>query len=86
MNVSLNEHFDHFIDGLVASGQYNSASEVIREGLRLLERQKAAEQEEIAYYRREIERGIASGPATPWDKEAMLAKAHQRLKEAGHTF
>ncbi len=39
MNVSLNPHYDSLIDELVSSGQYNSASEVIRSGLRLLEQQ-----------------------------------------------
>jgi putative addiction module CopG family antidote len=39
MNVSLNPHYDSLIDELASSGQYNSASEVIRSGLRLLEQQ-----------------------------------------------
>jgi antitoxin ParD1/3/4 len=40
--VSLTDHFDKFVERSVSSGQYLNASEVVREGLRLLE-QKARE-------------------------------------------
>ena len=33
----LGEHFDKFIAGEIASGRYKNASEVIREGLRIME-------------------------------------------------
>jgi len=36
-NVSLTTHQSEFVDALVASGRYGSASEVIRDGLRLLQ-------------------------------------------------
>ena len=36
-NVSLTDHFDKFVERSVNSGQYLNASEVVREGLRLLE-------------------------------------------------
>lgn len=78
MNVSLNPHFDNFINNLIASGQYNSASEVIREALRLLEQKKTTEQEKIDFMRREIQKGIDSGPSTPWNKEEFLKEARKR--------
>ncbi len=37
MNVSLTPRLDGFVEQQVSSGRYRSASEVIREGLRLLE-------------------------------------------------
>lgn len=37
LNVSLTPSLEKFIDQRVASGRYQSASEVVREGLRLLE-------------------------------------------------
>ncbi len=36
MNVSLTPELDEFVNAKVSSGLYNSASEVVREGLRLL--------------------------------------------------
>jgi len=39
-NVNLTDHFDRFIDDGVTSGRFSSASEVVREGLRLLEQRE----------------------------------------------
>ena len=36
-SVTLGDHFDHFIAEALANGRYRSASEIIRDGLRLLE-------------------------------------------------
>lgn len=40
-SIALGEHFDHFIAQQLEGGRYGSASEVVREALRLLERQEA---------------------------------------------
>ena len=37
MNVSIGEHWEAFVDELVRSGRFGSASEVIRHGLRRVE-------------------------------------------------
>jgi len=58
MNVSLSEEFVDFVNREVASGEYGSASEVVREALRMLRREKAAEQEKLAILRREIAIGL----------------------------
>lgn len=41
-NINLTDHQDRFVAQAMASGQYQNASEVVRDGLRLLE-QRAAE-------------------------------------------
>ena len=43
-NISLTDHYSELVDALVASGRYKNASEVVREGLRLLE-QRTSEDE-----------------------------------------
>jgi antitoxin ParD1/3/4 len=37
MNVSIGERWEGFVESVVKSGRYNSASEVVRQGLRLVE-------------------------------------------------
>ena len=59
MNVSLSEEFVEFVNREVASGEYSSASEVFRDALRLLRREKAAEQEKLAILKREVAVGLA---------------------------
>ena len=39
--VQLTDHLDDFVDGSVSSGRYQDASEVVREGLRLLQQRHA---------------------------------------------
>lgn len=49
-SVSLGDHFAKFVDDQVSSGRYNSASEVVRDGLRLLEN----EDQKLAWLREQI--------------------------------
>ena len=41
MNVSIGQRWEGFVDQVVKSGRYGSASEVVREGLRLVEEREA---------------------------------------------
>ena len=41
MNVSIGERWEGFVDTVLKSGRYGSASEVVREGLRLVEEREA---------------------------------------------
>ncbi|MCR6632051.1 MAG: type II toxin-antitoxin system ParD family antitoxin [Magnetospirillum sp.] len=58
MNVSLSAEFVEFVEAEIASGEYGTASEVMRDGLRLLKREKAAREEKLAILRREVARGV----------------------------
>lgn len=58
MNVSLTPELEQFVNEKVASGMYYSASEVIREGLRLLKEQEALRQMRLEELRREIAIGV----------------------------
>jgi antitoxin ParD1/3/4 len=46
-NISLTEHYSELVDTLVASGKYKNASEVVREGLRLLEQRTTEDERRI---------------------------------------
>jgi antitoxin ParD1/3/4 len=60
MNVSLTPELEQFIDIKVGSGRYNSASEVVREALRLLEERDHARSAQIAVFNSELNRRLAS--------------------------
>jgi antitoxin ParD1/3/4 len=57
MNVSLTPELESLVNEKVASGLYNSASEVVREALRLLFEQEEVRRLRIEELRREIEVG-----------------------------
>lgn len=57
MNISLTPTLEKFVQDKVASGLYNSASEVIREALRIMASKDKISQERIAQLNKEIEEG-----------------------------
>jgi antitoxin ParD1/3/4 len=50
-NINLTDHLDRFIDTEVTSGRYGNASEVVREGLRLMEQRRAEERAKLKWLR-----------------------------------
>ena len=60
MNVSLTPELERFVEAKVESGRYNSASEVIREALRLLEDHERARAAQLARFNQELGRRLAS--------------------------
>lgn len=54
MNVHLGPVFDDFVAGLLKSGYYQTQSEILREGLRLLKEREELKQLRLAELRREI--------------------------------
>ena len=79
MNISLTPHFEELVKGKVESGLYNSASEVMREALRLLEERDQLRELRLEELRREIQKGIDSGEATPLDMEEIKRRGRARL-------
>ena len=68
--ISLDRHFAEFVDQLVEDGRFSSASEVVRAGLRLLEEREL----QVERLRAAIIEGEESGPSTPFDFDAFLAR------------
>jgi antitoxin ParD1/3/4 len=57
-NVNLTEHFDRFIETGITSGRFSNASEVVREGLRLLEQREQEDKARIASLRGAAKEGF----------------------------
>ena len=60
MNVSLTPELEKFVSTKVDSGRYNSASEVVREALRLLEEHDSARATQLAGFNQELGRRLAA--------------------------
>lgn len=75
-SISLGDHFEDFITTTVRTGRYNSASEVIRAGLRLLEEQ---EERKNALSKALME-GEESGLVEDFDPQLLLEELHSRHK------
>ena len=69
-SVSLGDHFTDFIGERIASGRYNSASDVVRAGLRLLEEHETR----VEALRDALVEGERSGPAARFDCGAFIAR------------
>ncbi|MDA9408326.1 type II toxin-antitoxin system ParD family antitoxin [Bradyrhizobium sp. CCBAU 45384] len=61
-SYSIGKHFEDLIDNLVESGRYATASEVMREGLRLVEEREERRKVKLEVLREEIRKGFDSGP------------------------
>jgi len=57
----IGDHFEKFIRAQIEAGRYASASEVIRDSLRLLENRERLRQIEIEEYREKVKEGMTSG-------------------------
>jgi len=82
-SYSIGKHFEAFIESLIASGRYSTASEIIRDGLRLIEEREQSREAKLEWLRAEIQKGFDSGPAREFDPktlaEEVKARGRQRL-------
>jgi antitoxin ParD1/3/4 len=80
LNINLTPQLEGLVRKKVSSGLYNSASEVVREALRLMESQDELRSLKLEQLRRDIRDGLESGPARPWSASEMKDEARKRLK------
>ena len=83
MNINLTPQLEKMIRQKVDSGMYNSASEVVRDALRLMDEKDRLRAAKLDQLRQEIQEGLSSGPATAWDREEIKRKG--RAKRATRT-
>ena len=74
-SILLGEHFEEFISTKVSSGKYNSASEVVRTALRLLE----AEELKTKNLNKALLQGEKAGFAKSFDPKVHLKKLHRKF-------
>jgi antitoxin ParD1/3/4 len=75
-NVNLTDKLDHFVAAKVKSGRYENASEVVRAGLRTLEREERHYEAKLAALRKAIDVGDASGVA----EDNVFGRVRKALK------
>jgi len=82
MNINLTPQLEDLVRQKVASGHYSSASEVVREALRLMEREDQIQAAKLAQLRRDIQEGLDSGSAGKLDAETIKRRGRARLEAA----
>jgi len=79
-SYTLGDHYEKFVRELVESGRYNSASEVLRDGLRLMEEREIVRQAKLEWLRAEIAKGYEGEPE-PWDPEEVKREGRRILAQ-----
>lgn len=81
MNVSVGRRWEAFIEQVVGTGRYGSASEVVREGLRLVEEREA----KLSALRKTIADSIArGGENSDEDVDRFLDEVEADLAKQGY--
>lgn len=85
-NVNLTEHFDLFIETGVKSGRFSNASEVVREGLRLLEQREQEDRAKIEWLRSAANEGFDAADQGDYvalnseeELDAFLGQIHEEV-------
>jgi antitoxin ParD1/3/4 len=86
IHVSLTTELEKFVSAKVESGRYNSASEVVREALRLLEEHDQARSVQLAGFNQELGRRLDTldhgRHVSPTDARARLRRKSERRRKA----
>ena len=83
MSIALTPELATAVREAVATREYVSSSEVVREALRDWQLRRALHQKELEELRRVWQEGIDSGPGHLGDLPAIKAEARRRLEQTG---
>lgn len=78
MNINLTPQLEDLVRQKVASGLYTSASEVVREALRLMDEKDRLLSAKLDQLRQDIREGLDSGAASDWDPEEVKREGRAR--------
>lgn len=79
VSVALSSELIEVVKGAVASGEYASASEVVREALREWHLRKPLRQAEVERLRKAWQEGSESGPLRPVDFDEIKRQGREKL-------
>jgi antitoxin ParD1/3/4 len=82
INVSLTPQLEELVRQKVSSGRYNSASEVVREALRLMDAYEAVRATALAKLRADVEAGwqqVEEGKVRDFDPGAIKRRGREKL-------
>jgi antitoxin ParD1/3/4 len=79
-SYSIGKHFEQFIEGLIASGRYSTASEIIRDGLRLIEEREQSREAKLEALRAAIQEGLDS-PSEEVDIDELIEDVKRRGRQ-----
>jgi antitoxin ParD1/3/4 len=82
-NINLTPEMDSFVAMRIESGNYANASEVVRAGLRALEKDEREDAAKIAALKQAIRAGVASGIARGDAIARMRLRLHRRAEATG---
>ena len=78
-SVALGAHFEAFIKDQVANGRYNNASEVVRDGLRILEDRQQDRQAKLEALRADLQ--VALDDTVEYEAEDVFAEAEALIEQ-----
>lgn len=81
MNVSLTEEMSNFVSGEIESGNYATASELVRDALRAMKRDRETEAEKLALLRRELAAGIREADRGEFSGRTVMEIAQSVIDE-----
>ena len=73
-SILLGNYFENFINQKIKSGQYSSASEVVRAALRMFEHEETKKDQLI----KELKKGEKSGFVEDFDRKSFLQNMHDK--------
>ena len=79
-SYSIGKHFEEFIASLIESGRYSTASEIIRDGLRLIEEREQSREAKLEWLRAAIQEGLDS-PSEEVDIKEWIEDVKRRGRQ-----
>lgn len=81
MNVNLTQEMADFVESELASGDYASASELVRDALRILRRDREIDSEKTEISRRAIDHAISQAERGEFSERSVMDIAESALRE-----